>query len=107
MAEQNRFSGLIGGLNKSADNEPAETAEIEKAAKPAVKPAAKIEATAKPKGKRSTVKSKDPGYVQMGLYLPENLHRKMKAAAAMNGLEMSDVAAQAVELWLSKNAPNI
>ena len=37
MAEQNRFSGLIGGLNQSADNEPAETVKAEKVAKPAVK----------------------------------------------------------------------
>ena len=107
MAEQNRFAGMMGGLGKGADNEPKETAKAEKTTKPAVKPAAKIEAKAKPKGKRTTVKSKDPGYVQMGLYLPEKLHQRMKAAAALNGLEMSDVAAQAIELWLSKNAPNL
>ena len=103
MVEQNRFAGMMGGLGKGADNEPVETAETKKTTKPAVKPAAKI----KPKGKRTTVKSKDPGYVQMGLYLPEKLHQRMKAGAALNGLEMSDAAAQAIELWLSKNAPNI
>ena len=103
MAEQNRFAGMMGGISQGADNEPVETVKAKETTKPAVKPAAK----AKTKGKRSIVKSKDPGYVQMGLYLPEKLHGRMKAAAALNRLEMSDVAAQAFELWLSKNAPNI
>jgi hypothetical protein len=31
----------------------------------------------------------------------------MKIAAAMKDLEMSDLAAQALELWLSENLPNI
>lgn len=104
MAEANRFSGLIGGLNQSPSNEPAiAEPDMKTEDNPTVKP----ESKSKAKGKRSTVKSKDPDYTQIGVYLPNELHRRMKIGAAMTGLEMSDLAAQAVELWLAENAPNI
>ncbi len=68
-----------------------------------------VEKPVEPKGKskRSTAKSKNPDYTQIGLYLPNELHRKMKIASAMTGLELSDLAAQALELWLSENTPSI
>ena len=81
MVEQNTFAGMMGGAGgKGADNQPVETAESERNQ---TKPAVKLSAKLKPKGKRTTVKSKDPGYVQMGLYRPENLHQRMKAGAAV------------------------
>jgi hypothetical protein len=104
MSEANRFSGLIGGLNQSDRSEP-EIAEPDKKTKG--KPTAESKPKGKAKGKKSTVKSKDPDYTQIGVYLPNELHRRMKIGAAMTGLEMSDLAAQAVELWLAENAPNI
>jgi len=67
----------------------------------------KTDAKPTAKSKKPLPKSKDPNYSQIGLYLPNELHRKMKIGAAMTGLEMSDLAAQALELWLAENAPNI
>lgn len=61
----------------------------------------------KTKSSKSKAKSRDPNYTQIGLYLPNEIHKKMKIAAAMKDLEMSDLAAQALELWLSENLPNI
>jgi hypothetical protein len=104
MAEANRFSGLIGGLNQGTTNEP-EIAEPDM--KTEGKTTAEPKSKSKAKGEKSTAKSKDPSYTQIGVYLPNDLHRKMKIGAAMTGLEMSDLAAQAVELWLAENAPNI
>ncbi|MGB3298672.1 MAG: hypothetical protein WBA76_10420 [Phormidesmis sp.] len=89
MTEENRFDALIDSFD--GDDEPT----------PETKPKGKGE------GKKSKVKSKDPNYKQIGLYIPEDLHRRTKAGAAMKGLEMSDLATQALELWLSENAPNI
>jgi hypothetical protein len=104
MSEVNRFSGLIGGLNQSASDEP-EIAEPNMETE--VTTTAEPKPKGKAKGKKSTVKSKDPDYTQIGVYLPNELHRKMKIGAAMTGLEMSELAAQAVELWLAENTPNI
>jgi hypothetical protein len=92
MASENRFTGLIGGLNQGESDDQATTE---------AKPKSKI------KGKKSTVKSKDSNYTQIGVYLPVELHRKMKIAAAMKGLEISDMTAQAIETWLAENVPNI
>jgi hypothetical protein len=100
MANEDRFSGWIGGLNRASN--PSQDKETEQTKRPI-----KSKIKAKAEGKKSTVKSKDPGYTQIGVYLPNELHRKMKIGAAMTGLEMSEIAAQAVELWLAKNAPNI
>jgi len=67
----------------------------------------KTDAKPTAKSKKPLPKSKDPDYTQIGLYLPNELHRKMKIGAAMTGLELSDMAAQALELWLAKNASDI
>ena len=48
----------------------------------------------KPKSNKSKAKSKDPNYTQIGLYLLNELHRRMKIDVAMKELEMSDLAAQ-------------
>lgn len=60
----------------------------------------------KAKGRKSTVKSKDPDYTQIGVYLPNELHRQMKIGAATTGMEMSEIAAAGIQMWLDENLPN-
>lgn len=57
----------------------------------------------KAKSQKSLPKSKDPNYSQIGIYLPKELHQKMKIGAAMTGLEMSAIAEAAIQMWLAKN----
>jgi hypothetical protein len=97
MANENRFTGLIGGLN-SASN-PSQDEETEQPKHPV-----KGKAKSKPEGRKSTVKSKDPDYTQIGVYLPSELHKKMKIGAAMTGLEMSAIAEAGIRMWLKENA---
>lgn len=104
MANENRFSGLMGGLGQSDSSEP-EKAEVEgKASLAAASKAKRRKAAAKPK--KAKYEDKE-NYKQVGLYLPVEVHRKMKIGAAMTGKEMSEIAAEGVQLWLKKNTPNI
>ncbi len=48
-------------------------------------------------------KSTDPNYIRTTVYLPKQLHKKMKAAALSQDRQMSDVIAELVEQWLSKS----
>lgn len=91
MTEQNRFTGLIGGLNQG---------------KPSTAKANESEPKHKPKSQKPLPKSKDPNYSQIGLYLPKDLHQKMKIGAAITGLEMSAIAEAGIQMWLDKNVPN-
>lgn len=95
MSNENRFSGLMGDLGggKASAKKEASTRSPETA-------------KSKPKPTKSIPKSKNPDYTQIGFYLPNDLHKRVKIGAAMTGLEMSDVAAQALELWLKKNVSN-
>jgi hypothetical protein len=45
-------------------------------------------------------KSSDPNYVRTTVYLPKELHRQLKAAAASEDREMSEVVDQLIEAWL-------
>ena len=56
------------------------------------------EARDKPPQKRS--KSKDPNYVRTTVYLPKELHRQLKAAAAAEDQEMSEVVTRLIQDWL-------
>lgn len=58
------------------------------------------EPEAKPKPPQKRSKSKDPNYVRTTVYLPKGLHRQLKAAAAAEDQEMSEVVAQLIEGWL-------
>ena len=95
MANENRFSGLMGGL--SSDDNGAKNRPSEKTEK---------RAASKAKKSKPLPKSKDPNYAQIGIYLPKEMHRQMKIGAAITGLEMSEIAEQAIELWVKKNVPN-
>lgn len=48
-------------------------------------------------------KSTDPNYIRTTIYLPKQLHRRMKAAALSQDRQMSDIVAELVEEWLSKS----
>ncbi|BDA74257.1 Helix-turn-helix protein, CopG [Rivularia sp. IAM M-261] len=48
-------------------------------------------------------KSTDPNYIRTTIYLPKQLHRRMKAAALSQDRQMSDVIAELVEQWLLKS----
>jgi Ribbon-helix-helix protein, copG family len=47
-----------------------------------------------------TSKSKDPGYQRTTVYLPKATHRKLKASAAEDDREMSDIIEELVQQWL-------
>jgi ribosomal protein L1 len=46
-------------------------------------------------------KSTDPNYIRTTVYLPKQLHKRMKATALSQDKQMSDVIAELVEQWLS------
>lgn len=48
----------------------------------------------------SLAKSKDPDYVRTTVYLPKNIHKKLKAAAADEEREMSDIVESVIQAWL-------
>lgn len=101
---ENRFSGLMGELNSEDDSASPETppkAKKQQKAQPKKQPGSEPE-KAKP-----VPKSKDPNYQQIGVYLPKDLHQKMKIGSAVTGKEMSDIAAEGIRLWLKKHAPSI
>ena len=97
MSNENRFSGLMGGLADSSSEQPKEKPKTE----------SKSSAKKTEKRKKPMPKSKDPDYSQIGLYLPNALHKRMKIAAAMTELEISEIAAQAIGEWLEKKGINV
>ena len=110
MSNENRFSGLMGGLNQSDDSEPVTAKAESKPRKSAAKKSAKKTSSKKQtivSAQSATAKHRSVNYAQVGMYLPKELHRKMKIAAAMTGEEMSAIAAQGIELWLKENTPDI
>lgn len=48
-----------------------------------------------------TSKSKDPSYQRTTIYLPKAMHRRLKAAAATEGKEMSTIVEELLEQWLN------
>ena len=49
-------------------------------------------------------KSKNPDYTRTTIYLPKALHKQLKVASAQDEIEMSDIAQQAIESWMSNRA---
>ncbi|MGB7085765.1 MAG: hypothetical protein WBD47_09430 [Phormidesmis sp.] len=88
MSEETRFDSLMDAL--STEDEPS----------------AKAESKSKGKKSKPLPISKDPNYKQIGVYLPTEVHRKMKIGAAITGLEMSAIAEAGIQMWLKKNVPN-
>jgi predicted DNA-binding ribbon-helix-helix protein len=48
----------------------------------------------------SQSKSTSPDYTRTTIYLPKQLHRKLKAVAATQDRQMSDIVTELVEHWL-------
>lgn len=87
-AEQSATDWInAGGVDPDIEstNEPA------KASKKATKPKAK---------------SSDPGYKQIGVYVPKETHKQMKIGSAITGLDLSEIAAAGIDLWLTQNIPD-
>ncbi|WP_339383684.1 ribbon-helix-helix domain-containing protein [Oculatella sp. LEGE 06141] len=51
-------------------------------------------------------KSQDPDYQRTTIYLPKVLHRKLKAATAEGGREISEVVEELVRAWLESRHPD-
>jgi len=66
------------------------------------------EALPQSREKSSTRKSKstDPNYVRATIYLPRSVHRKLKALAADEEREMSDIVSELIEQWLKSKEPS-
>ncbi|MDZ7959613.1 MAG: CopG family transcriptional regulator [Aulosira sp. DedQUE10] len=55
----------------------------------------------------SLSKSTDPDYIRTTIYLPKQLHRKLKATAAFQERQMSDIMTELVEQWLLSNSQGL
>ena len=53
-----------------------------------------------PSSKRTT-KSTDPDYIRATIYLPKKLHKQIKTAAIVEEREMSDIVAEAINLYFT------
>lgn len=51
-------------------------------------------------------KSKDPNFVRTTVYLPKQLHRQLKSAAAQSGQEMSELVEKSVVQYLLQFNPD-
>jgi molybdopterin-guanine dinucleotide biosynthesis protein A len=81
--QANRFEGLMGSLGKAsapATNEAEPTLEQSQSA--------------------PVAKSKSKDYQRTTVYLPKALHRKLKAAAANEDREISDIIEELVSKYL-------
>lgn len=67
----------------------------------AAKPKEQTPALAEPKPAKKS-KSTDPDYVRTTVYLPKRLHKQLKAAAADEEREMSEILEGLVEQWLKE-----
>lgn len=84
--DSSRFDNLIGAAR---GREPKETPQL-----PDSKPVRKS-------------KSTDADYSRTTVYLPKRLHKQLKAAAADEEREMSDIVEQLVEQWLKSKHTDV
>jgi post-segregation antitoxin (ccd killing protein) len=52
----------------------------------------------------SKAKSSSAGYKRTTVYLTNDLHRRLKVAGLNLGMEMSDIAEQAITEWIEKHS---
>lgn len=74
--DNTRFDALLGAARQKESLEPIDSLPTKKS------------------------KSTNPDYVRTTVYLPKVLHRQLKAAAATEEKEMSEVFEQLIEQWL-------
>lgn len=111
MANENRFSSLMGGL-KGSDEPASKPAKVEpkkqrrKSPEPEQK-APTTKAKSDPKIRRLTdrplAKSKDPTYEKATFYLEKDLTHEMRIYAATKKVEMSDIVSVAVTQYLKRH----
>ena len=63
-----------------------------------IEPESKLQPIAKPPVRKT--KSTDPDYIRTTVYLPKQLHKQLKSAAADEEREMSDIMTQAIAQYL-------
>jgi len=51
-------------------------------------------------------KSKDPNFVRATVYLPKQMHRDLKSAAAQSGQEISEIVEKSVAQYLQQLSAN-
>ena len=54
--------------------------------------------------KSGTAKSASSDYTRANLYIPSKLHKRLKIHAAMEEMDMSEIAAEALAEWLDKHS---
>lgn len=54
---------------------------------------------AKTSSSKQTTKSTDPSYTRATIYLPKEMHRRIKVAAIVEEREMSDIVAEAINQY--------
>lgn len=81
MTKQNRFSGLMGQVSKAKQSDQS-------AATPA---------------STTPVKSKSDDYTKLTVYITKALHKRLKVGAAQLEMELSDIAEDAIDEYLSKH----
>ena len=65
-----------------------------------IEPESKLQPIEKPPVRKT--KSTDPDYIRTTVYLPKQLHKQLKSAAADEEREMSDIMTQAVAQYLEE-----
>ena len=78
-----RFDDLFGAARTSSKQPESELQPIEKA-------------------KARKTKSTDPDYIRTTVYLPKQLHKQLKSAAADEEREMSDIMTHAIAQYLEE-----
>lgn len=58
--------------------------------------------TEKTRAQKPLSKSTDPDYIRTTIYLPKQLHKQLKAAAADEEREMSEIAEEAIARYLEE-----
>jgi hypothetical protein len=89
MSKKNgsRFDTLFSEAGAArTDLSPSETEEV-------------LEIEAKTPSSKQTTKSTDPDYTRATIYLPKEMHRKIKVAAIVEEREMSDIVAEAISRY--------
>lgn len=55
----------------------------------------------------SSSKSTNPDYTRTTIYLPKQLHRQLKAAAASQDRQMSDIVTELIEQWFLNQSDSV
>ncbi len=97
MLLRNRLGDFF--MSKKGDSSGSRFDDLFGAAKTSsIKPESKLQPIEKPPVRKT--KSTDPDYIRTTVYLPKQLHKQLKSAAADEETEMSDIMTQAITRYL-------